>query len=324
MAARSESEAMKGQFFNAFLALSLRVIPLIGIGLVCISLYRTPDMQLNAESNLELLDDPVYAWGYLLKHTMLPPGVLGFLIATEVAAYMSTLSTLINWGSSFIVNDFFPKEVLNSKTKEVLASRLTTLLIFMAAAVVSVLFVNDMISWFVFINSAMVIFLLPLAWFRFFWWRFNVWGELSAVVVGLPFSIIVWFVLDYQNKSMAEGLTILLVAAIIIQVVITLVTPAESEETLADFYNRCRPPGYWGPIKKKLNIISPAFPRSMLYQSFLGIVTCLGLAILTNALYANNQVLLISGICIALIPAYILIRQFSNRDTSGKTIEENR
>ena len=51
-----------------------------------------------------------------------------------------------------------------------------------------------------FINSAMVIFLLPLAWLRFFWWRFNVWGELAAIVLGLPVSIAVWFVLGYESK----------------------------------------------------------------------------------------------------------------------------
>src|SRR5690606_6851692 len=150
--------------------------------------------------------------------------------------YMSTQSSLINWGSSFIVNDF----VLNrggagkkrelSRKQEVWISRIVTLCLFALAVIVAMLFVEGMIGWFLFINSAMVMFLLPLSWLRFFWWRFNVWGELAAVVLGLPLAILVWFVLDFKSQPIWQGLGLLLSLSVVVLIVVTLLTPPESKE----------------------------------------------------------------------------------------------
>ena len=188
MAAKNERHAVGGQLFNAFLALSFRTLPLIGLGIVAMSLFWTADPQAklgDAPAGMTLLKDPAYAWGELIKHSHLPHGFIGLLVAAEVAAFMGSLSALINWGGSFVVNDLMPARFAKAQDK-VWVSRLTTLGLFVFAAVVTYFFVNNMVSWFMFINSAMVIFLLPLAWFRFFWWRFNVWGELAAVILGLP------------------------------------------------------------------------------------------------------------------------------------------
>ena len=179
MAARNERHAVGGQLFNAFLALSFRTLPLIGLGIVAMSLFWTPDLQAKSvrpPAGTSLLKDPAHAWGELIKNSHLPHGFIGLLVAAEVAAFMGSLSSLINWGGSFVVNDLMPARFAKAEDK-VWVSRLTTLCLFLFAAVVTILFVDNMVSWFMFINSAMVIFLLPLAWFRFFWWRFNVWGS---------------------------------------------------------------------------------------------------------------------------------------------------
>ena len=76
----------------------------------------------------------------------------------------------------------------------------------------AILFVKQMVGWFMFINSAMVMFLLPLSFFRFFWWRFNVWGELAAIVLGLPLVDPGLVRLDFQNTAvhpMWQGLGLL-------------------------------------------------------------------------------------------------------------------
>jgi solute:Na+ symporter, SSS family len=195
MAARNERHAVGGQLFNAFLSLSFRTLPLIGLGVVAMSIFWTSDPSAKLgppPPGMTMLADPAFAWGELIKRCSFPAGVVGLLVAAEVAAYMSTLSSLINWGGSFVVNDLMPARFSAARDK-IWLSRLTTLLLFVFASVVTVLFVDNMVSWFLFINSAMVVFLLPLAWFRFLWWRFNVWGELSATVLGLPLSILVWF-----------------------------------------------------------------------------------------------------------------------------------
>jgi Na+/proline symporter len=319
MAAKSEREAMKGQLFNTFLALSLRTIPLIGIGIVCMTLFTTRDLLNNGSiigDGMTILDDPVHAWGSLINHSNLPDGLRGLLIAVEVAAYLSTLSTLINWGSSFVVNDLLPKSLLRNKRQEVAVSRVSTLLLFIGAGFVAVMFVDNMVSWFVFINSAMVIFLLPLSWFRFFWWRFNAWGELAAVVLGLPMSIVVWFVLDFQNRSMWQGLAILFGLSFLVLILITLITKPEDKDLLRSFYERCRPVGWWGPVtgptgseKKKARI-------NLLLNSALGIISAFGLVLFTNALFSGSAILVVSGTVISLSAGYALIRRLRHNSVN--------
>lgn len=293
MAARDERHAVGGQLFNTFLALSFRTLPLIGLGVVAMALFWTTDLQTKlgaAPDGTSMLKEPAHVWGELIKNSSLPHGFIGLLVAAEVAAFMSTLSSLINWGGSFVVNDLMPARFARVEKNQIWVSRLTSLALFIFAAVITNLFVEDMVSWFMFINSAMVIFLLPLAWFRFFWWRFNVWGELSAVVLGLPISIIVWFVLDYQHKELWQGLGLLFGLSVVILVVVTLLTPPESKETLKAFYARCRPPGFWKPISDEVVLPDNGEPTAgqMFFDSMLGIVSALGLVLATNALFVSD------------------------------------
>ena len=202
---------------------------------------------------------------------------------------MGALSSLINWGGSFVVNDLLPARFSEARDK-IWVSRLTTLALFLFAAVVTVLFVDNMVSWFLFINSAMVIFLLPLSWFRFFWWRFNVWGELAAVILGLPLSILVWFVLDFQNKHIGKGLGLLFALSFAVLLIVTLLTPPESKETLKRFYARCRPPGFWKPISAEVPLPDNGEPTAgrMFADCMLGIVASLGLVLATNAIFVGD------------------------------------
>jgi len=108
--AKNERHAMGGQLFNSFLALSLRTIPLIGLGVVALSLFWTKDLLRQSgptPGGMKLLADPAHAWGELINATKLPLGFIGVLVASEAAAFMSTLSSLINWGSSLVINDIY-------------------------------------------------------------------------------------------------------------------------------------------------------------------------------------------------------------------------
>jgi solute:Na+ symporter, SSS family len=131
----------------------------------------------------------------------------------------------------------------NTRDK-VWVSRLTTLCLFLFAATVTVLLGDNMVSWFMFINSAMVIFLLPLAWFRFLWWRFNVWGGAGGDRAG-PAALDPREVSSSTSyrKPMWQGLGLLFVLSFVLLLAVTLLTPPESNETLLTFYARCRPPG---------------------------------------------------------------------------------
>ncbi len=304
MAAKNEQHAVGGQLFNSFLALSFRTFPLIGLGLVALSLFWTTDPQAGlgaAPAGMTVLADPAHAWAELIKRCTLPAGFVGLLVAAEVAAYMSTLSSLLNWGGSFVINDLMPARS-GQITRKIWVSRITTLSLFILAAVLTLLFVDNMVSWFVFINSAMLIFLLPLGLFRFLWWRFNVWGELAATVLGLPLSILVWFVLDFQSKPMWQGLGLLLVLSFVVLIAVTLLTPPESLATLRQFYQRCRPPGWWGPIRRSMppDEASAREHRRLGVDALLGIVACFGLVVATNAVIVGDWWRLSAGLAGAL------------------------
>ncbi|MCI0364655.1 MAG: hypothetical protein L0219_12285, partial [Phycisphaerales bacterium] len=296
MAARNEAHAIAGQLFNCFLALSLRILPLIGIGLVCLSIFWPASLAEStpAPAGMTILDDPVHAWAELIRNCRLPVGFVGLLLAVEVAAYTSTLSALINWGGSFVINDLYrPLDPAATVRREIWVSRITTLLLFVAASVVAILYVKQMVGWFMFINSAMVIFLLPLSIFRFFWWRFNVWGELAAIVLGLPLSIVVWFVLDFQNTDahpMWHGLGLLFVLSFVLLIGVTMLTPPESAETLRRFYLRCRPPGFWQPVRQQPECAAVAIPETaaLIVNSVLGVLACFSLVLATNAVFVHS------------------------------------
>jgi Na+/proline symporter len=320
MAAKNEKHALGGQLFSTFISLCLRIIPLVGLGIICITMFWSGDLVSKygqAPHGFKMLGDPAYAWGELIKASHLPPGFIGLLVATEVAAYMSTLSALINWGSSFIVNDFY-KEIKHdiSKKQEVKISRITTLILFIVAALIAILFVDDMVSWFIFINSVVVIFWLPLAYFRFFWPRFNVWGEMAATILGLPLTVLFWFILDFQHKPIWQGTGMLFIIALSVITLVTIITPRESDETLKNFYMRCRPPAGW----KKLRMKYPSLPghdqtlRSQIFDCLLGIVACFGLSMATNAVFIGNWLIIILGSCSAIgFGAWLIKRSFTGK-----------
>jgi SSS family solute:Na+ symporter len=225
---------------------------------------------------------------------------------------MSTLSALLNWGSSFLVNDFY-KEIKPgiNKKQEVIISRVTTLFLFIVAALIAIFFVDDMVSWFVFVNSVVVIFWLPLAYFRFFWPRFNVWGEMTASVLGIPLTVLFWFVLDFQSKPIWQGTGMLFAIALSVISLVTVFTPPESDETQKRFYLRCRPPAGW----KKLRMKYPSLPgpdatlRSQIFDCLLGIAACFGMAIATNAVFVKDWLIVISGGLGAIVFGGLLIRR---------------
>lgn len=302
MGAKNERHAIAGQLFNAFLALSLRTIPLIGIGVIALSLFWTQDLLKQvgpAPLGVNFIKDPAYAWGEVINSCRLPPGLVGVLVAAEAAAFMSTLSSLLNWGTSLVINDFFQKlRIKEPEKKQVLTSRIASFFLFIFAALVAIFYVKGMVSWFLFINSVMVIFMLPLSWLRFFWWRFNVYGEIAAIILGLPLSILFWFILDFQNKPFwqSAGLLFLLSSATLI--IVSLFTRSEPEETLIEFYRRCRPPGAWGRIREKAGILIPKnlSLQHMIWNCLIGIASCLGLVIATNSLFTGSRILFILGI----------------------------
>ena len=244
MAARNEFHAQVGQLFNALLTLIVRVVPFLFLGLIAAALYAPGTVA-----------EPGEIWARMVR-TYAPVGLLGLLVAGIFAAYMSTVSTLMNWGASYIVNDFYKPFVRKQETERhyVWVGRIGSIVIFALSLIVAYYFVEGLRAWFLFINSVVFAFILPLSWLRFFWWRLNIYGEAAALIIGLPLSYIVWFPLGFSNEQQHpfwQGFLLLFCLGFATIIAITYLTPAERIETLREFYRRCRPPGFWGPVVRE-------------------------------------------------------------------------
>jgi SSS family solute:Na+ symporter len=244
MAARNEFHAQVGQLFNALLTLIVRVVPFLFLGLIAAALYAPGTVA-----------EPGEIWARMVR-TYAPPGLLGLLVAGIFAAYMSTVSTLMNWGASYIVNDFYKPFVRTQESERhyVWVGRIGSIVIFALSLIVAYYFVEGLRAWFLFINSVVFAFILPLSWLRFFWWRLNIYGEAAALIIGLPLSYIVWFPLGFSNEQQHpfwQGFLLLFGLGFVTIIVVTYLTRAERIETLREFYRRCRPPGFWGPVVKE-------------------------------------------------------------------------
>jgi solute:Na+ symporter, SSS family len=241
MAARNESHAQVGQLFNTILTLVVRVVPFLFFGLAAAALYPQGT-----------LAEPGEAWARLVR-SYAPAGLMGVLVAGVLAAYMSTVSTEMNWGASYIVNDLYRPFVRTDRSERhyVWVGRLGSLLLFALSMFVAYYFIQGLRAWFLFINSVVFAFILPLSWLRFFWWRLNIYGEAAALVIGLPLSYIVWFTLGFsneQNHAFWEGFLLLFGLGAATSVIVSLATRPEPIQTLREFHKRCRPPGRWGPV----------------------------------------------------------------------------
>ncbi|HEU4479196.1 MAG TPA: hypothetical protein VFR80_11810, partial [Pyrinomonadaceae bacterium] len=271
MAARNEFHAQVGQLFNALLTLIVRVVPFLFLGVIAAALYAPGSVA-----------EPGEIWARLVR-SYAPVGLLGLLVAGIFAAYMSTVSTLMNWGASYIVNDFYKPFVRKNESERhyVWVGRIGSVVIFALSLFVAYYFVEGLRAWFLFINSVVFAFILPLSWLRFFWWRLNIYGEAAALIIGLPLSYIVWFPLGFSDEKAHpfwQGFLLLFGLGFLTIIIVTYLTRPERIETLRAFYARCRPPGFWGPVVKDFDpAVRSEIRRETLtdvFDCFLGVLFC--------------------------------------------------
>ena len=265
LAAKDENNAIGATFFFNIMHYALRPWPWILVALA--SLIVFPDVASIKEAFPNIADNKLgHDLAYSAMLTKLPNGLLGLVLASLIAAYMSTISTHLNWGSSYIVNDFYKQHInKNASEKElVFTGRISTIILMVLSALFALYLQNakqlfDIIIMFG--AGTGLIFIL-----RWFWWRINAWSEISAMIVSGAISLI--FSSEVINELFfgVQGffpawakfpLTVLITT--LIWILITYTTRPESEETLVNFYRKTTPGGpswnfYFKSITKEKNI----------------------------------------------------------------------
>ncbi len=306
MSAKNEFHAQVGQLFNAFLSLVVRVIPFFFLGIIAVAAF--PHHSIAGER----------VWGELVK-IFGPPGLKGLLVAGEFAAYQSAVSTEMNWGASYLINDLYKRQIKPGASDRhyVWAGRVATFGLLVIALVMAQFLVKGMMAWFLFINNVMIAFILPLAWLRFFWWRLNIWGEIAALAGGLPLSYYIWFVLDFAHKPFWQGFLLLFGSGWLVIVTVTLLTAPEKRETLIEFYRRCRPPGLWGEIAQS---VSPEERHRMrretlsdVYECALGVAFCTGAVATTADLFGRHWISSVIWLVTTIVTFAIFWKRWSRK-----------
>jgi len=178
--------------------------------------------------------------------TLLPSGLLGLVAASLIAAFMSTMSTQVNLGASYLVNDFY-RRFINSQATEtqlIKMARLFTVVSLMMGAGLGLVLTNagQAFSLLLLLGAGTgLIYIL-----RWFWWRINAYTEIVAMISSLIISIYFSFIHDGLGICPLEGWQKLVIGALlttVIWVVATFVTPPDDDQTLQNFVNKVNPGG---------------------------------------------------------------------------------
>ncbi|HUW91742.1 MAG TPA: sodium:solute symporter family protein [Bacteroidales bacterium] len=199
--------------------------------------------------------------------TYVPVGLLGFLMAGLLAAFMSNFAATVNAAPAYIVNDIY-KRYINPNASEKRYVRMSY------AASLLIVIIGVTVGFFVTSINNVVLWITAALWggytapnvLKWYWWRFNgygyFWGMLSGIVAALVLPMLNLEILHQKpllnNFSMNAFPVILLISAIG-SILGTLLTPAEDDETLKKFYKTVRPWGFWKPIHRKVVLDDPAF-----------------------------------------------------------------
>ena len=228
-ASKDEDEAEKAAWFFAIMHYVVRTWPWVLVALAAMVIY--PNLK-----DREL--------GYpMLMLDFLPRGVLGLVVASLVAAFMSTVSTLINWGASYLTHDlyhrFFRPEA--SQRDLIRAGRAASILI-TAVGAVAAFFAQDVATVFrlvIAIGTGPGVVLI----LRWFWWRINAWAELSAMLAGFVIGLFTTIVPQFSISDFGIRLFVIVLITSAIWITVMMMTAPETPETLTRFYKKVRPGG---------------------------------------------------------------------------------
>ncbi|MEM8998662.1 MAG: sodium:solute symporter family protein [Bacteroidota bacterium] len=255
LAAKNENHAIGATFFFNILHYALRPWPWILVALASLVVYPDLASIQAAFPNVEeskLGQDLAYS----AMLTKLPSGLLGIVLASLGAAYMSTISTHLNWGSSYVVNDFYKQQVNTKATEKELVNvgRITTVILMVLSAIFALALTNatqlfDIIIMFG--AGTGLIFIL-----RWFWWRINAWSEIVAMFFSGMISLLFWrfeerlFIGDAAMFPEWSKFPLVVLLTTIVWLAVTFLTQPESNEVLFKFYKKTQPGGPgWATIR---------------------------------------------------------------------------
>jgi Na+/proline symporter len=273
LASRTEKDALAGTLLFNAAHYALRPWPWIIVALSSLLVFPTlADIRTAFPHVDPRLIGHDLAYPAMLK--FLPSGFMGLMIAGLLAAYVSTLSTHLNWGTSYLVHDFYRRFVRRNADERhyVMMGRLVTALLMMLAAALTFVLESARQSFELLLSIGAGTGLLYFL--RWFWWRINAWSEIAAMASSFMVAS-GFFVAGKLGISIPShiSLVITVVATTVVWVAVTYLTPPVDRETLISFYRLVRPAGPgWNAVRLAAGV--SASPDSLAQSLLCWVLGC--------------------------------------------------
>jgi len=245
LSAKDEKNAIWATLLFNFMHYAIRPWPWILVALASIIVFPTLDSLAVAFPDIDpaLIGNDL---AYPAMMSFLPAGLLGLLVASLVAAFMSTISTHLNWGSSYVVHDFYHRFIDSeaSDKKLVAVGRWTTLLLMVFSGIIALLLSNALQAFSILLQIGAGTGLLFIL--RWFWYRINVYSEITAMIVSFVIALYLQIIhpaLGFAPIATIDQLLWGVGLTTLSWVLVTLLTPAEDQATLVSFYQKIQPGG---------------------------------------------------------------------------------
>lgn len=273
MSTKNEKSAVLATLFFQIAHYALRPWPWIIVGLCALVVY--PELTQQNAGN-----------GFVMAmRDYMPTGLRGLIFTAFLGAYMSTISTQLNWGASYLTNDLYKRQLEENKKeinqqKMVKVGRVFTVMIMIIALIItSFIETIDGAARFLIASSAGLGAVLILRWY---WSRINIWSEISATLAPiLGYSLAKFLIAPLFERTCNAGnpfidnegiLLFTTVFTTIIWITVTFLTPKEEEATLKKFYLQVKPQGAWNSIREKLGIPKEKSQIPMLFFCWISAV----------------------------------------------------
>ncbi|MGQ0735536.1 MAG: sodium:solute symporter family protein [Acidobacteriota bacterium] len=259
LAARRERDAMAGTLLFNVAHYALRPWPWMLVALSSMLVFPTLS---DIQRALPHVDPRLlgHDMAYPAMLTFLPQGVLGLVVASLFAAYVSTISTHLNWGTSYLVHDLYRRFLSPGRDERhyVATARVVTALLMVAAALFTLVLETARTGFELLLSVGAGTGLLYLL--RWFWWRINAWSEIAAMASSFLLAIVLVLL---QRFGFAIDPAVSLVATVVITTGVwlaaTWMTKPTDRETLRRFYERARPAGPgWAEVRRAAGGLAPA------------------------------------------------------------------
>jgi len=299
LASRNEAHAMKATLWFNVAHYALRPWPWIIVALASLIVYPTLD---SIQAAFPHIDPSIvrHDLAYPAMLIFLPSGVLGLVVASLAAAYMSTISTHLNWGASYIVDDVYRRFLAPNEDERryVAVGRMATVGLIVLASAVSLWLENALQAFQILLQIGAgtgLVFLL-----RWFWWRINAWSELSAMVISFLVAIYFQFVhtaLGFEAVDASLQLVLGVLVTSVGWVTVTFLTAPADAETLRSFHALIRPMGRgWAGAGLGLEPDDGDSPTAAFLAWFLGLTVVYGAIFGTGYLLYGQ--LMLAGVCL--------------------------